>query len=148
MCFTSKQGSFLLWIKPLCHPEYVWSRLTFSSEHPLCHEVLKQTLMGQTITCVFPDRCIYTKHWLQFSLATLTHVSFKGSGGSACVGFLLMTSSHAQPVADCYHKLLPVYSPRLSFFQSLGNSGGGGARQGLNAGITIHHIRYSESGGM
>lgn len=105
------------WIKPLCHPECVRNWLRFSSEHPLCHEALKQTLMVQTITRAFPDMCVYTSDWLQFSLACPTRVSLKGSG-CVCVCWLplddiITCTAHA----DCYHKLFPVYSPWLSFFQ-------------------------------
>lgn len=53
--------------------------------------------MVQTITRAFPDMCIYTNGRLQFGSACLTRVSLKGSA-SVCVGFLFMTSSHAQPM--------------------------------------------------
>lgn len=49
------------------------------------------------MSCSFPDLCIYTYDWLQFGSAGPARVSLKGSG-SVCVGFLLVTSSHAQPI--------------------------------------------------
>lgn len=74
--------------------------------------------------------CEYTKCWLQFSLPCLTHVSIKGSGLPVCISFLLMTSPCARPNVDCYHKLLPVYSTRLSFLRSSGSEVGIGERFG------------------
>jgi len=76
-------------VKQQCHPECGWSTLTLSSEHPLCHEAL-----NQTIICVFPDTCIYT-HTAGFGLIGWPDSCLLKR---KCVGFLLMTSSPAQPV--------------------------------------------------
>lgn len=49
--------------------------------------------------------------------------------------------------ADCYHKLLPVYSPWLSFFPKAQGTVALGAWWGLSAGISVDQIRYMEGGG-
>lgn len=83
----------------------------FSIKHLLsCH----QALMVETITFAFPDTCFYP-WWL----------GGDSLNGSVCVCMCVRVSSvwhHHTHSPDCYHKLLPVYSPLLGFFQGLGNS--------------------------
>ena len=134
-------------IKPLCHPECVRYWLRFSSEHPLCHEALKQTLMVQTITRAFPDMCVYTSDWLQFSMACPTRVSLKGSG---CVCVCVLASSwwhhHMHSPCRLLSQTLSCLFTMAEFLPKGKGTLGGGAQWELTAGVKVDQIRYTKSG--
>lgn len=96
--------------------------------------------------CISWCVCIYTNHWLQFGLACQTRVSLKGSGGSVCVSFLLMTSSHAQPIQIVITNSFLFIHHCWVFFQSLGNSGGVGLGGNWMQVSQLWVIRYQFNG--
>lgn len=89
--------------------------------------------MVHTITGAFPDTCMFTNDWLQLALACHSCLH-KRKWLCVCrlpLDDIITCTAHT----DCYHKLLPVYSPWLSFFQSFGNILGGEACLGFGPGV-------------